>query len=77
MSNNADESYLASSKITLPLIHQIVTQSDDLPTTEDVKEARSKTLSHVKEAENLKFAQIKSAQEVSTQRLLGDVNLIF
>ena len=74
VSENADKLYLASSQITLPLITQIVEQSDDLPAAEDVVQARTAAVSHLKEIESQKIEDIKQGQDVHTKRALEQLS---
>ena len=59
---------------TLPLITQIVEQSDDLPAAEDVVQARTAAVSHLKEIESQKIEDIKQGQDVHTKRALEQLS---
>ena len=49
VNENADVSYETSSQLTLPLTKQIIDQSDTLPDTDLVKEAKSKATQHLED----------------------------
>ena len=63
--------YNASSKITKPLVNQILAQSQELPDEETVKTVKSKTISEDKAAEAEKYKNIKTKQTPDLQRFLG------
>ena len=70
VSENADNSFAASSKITLPLVTEIIKQSDELPDAEEVMKARSTTVSQLKQMETQKFDEVKQRQDPATKRAL-------
>ena len=70
-SENSDIAYNASSKITKPLVNQILAQSRELPDEEAVKTAKSKTISEDKAAEAVKYKNIQTKQTPDLQRFLG------
>ena len=74
VSENADVSYNASRKITLPLITQITKQSSCLPAAEDVVKARIDTIKQIKDLEAHKIEDIKKAQDEVTQRALEQLS---
>ena len=70
ISSNADVSYQSSTRITNPLIQCIITQSDNLPNPEQVIQARTTTISQVKEMEKDQSSNIKSSQSPELKRAL-------
>ena len=69
-----DASYETSYQSTLPLTKQIIDQSDTLPDTELVQEAKSKATQHLKEAEKQRIETITEAQEKTTKRTLDQLS---
>ena len=74
VSANADFSYKISSKITQPLIKQIILQSDQLPNTEEVKDAKSKATCEIKAREKESNEAIKASQDPKMQRNLEQLS---
>ena len=70
LSENANISYEASRKITRPLTTQIIKQSNSLPSAEDVWNARTVTIRHLKELEEERIAVIKHSQDANSQSFL-------
>ena len=70
ISSNADVSYQSSTRITNPLIQCIITQSDNLPNPEQVIQARTTTISQVKEMEKNQSSNIKNSQSPELKRAL-------
>ena len=67
-------SYEVSKNVTKPLTEKILQQSDDLPSADEVKEAKSKAITDSKKREDEKNKQIKLAQDAKTQRTLEQLS---
>ena len=63
-----------SKNVTKPLTEKILQQSDDLPSADEVKEAKSKAITDSKKREDEKNKQIKLAQDAKTQRTLEQLS---
>ena len=70
----ADISYEASISINQPLITQILTQSDDLPEVNKVKEVKSAALLAYKSKINEKHDDVKNSQEANMQRFIEQLS---
>ena len=64
----ADDSYNVSEKVTKPLTKQIMLQADDLPSAEDVKDAKNSAILEYKTKQEENYKQIKTSQSPLTQR---------
>ena len=71
VADNADQSYISSSNITLPLVKEIIKQSNTLPDANTVKMAKISQISLVKEQETARSEEIKSHQTPDMQRILN------
>ena len=70
----ADISYEVSTKINKPLIRHILTQSDDLPDVDEVKDARSDAVSELRAKEKEMRDKIKTSQDPQIQRTLEQLS---
>ena len=68
ISELADPSYEASTKITFPLKNQILVQSMDLPENEEVKKARGDTVATLREQARIKNEALMESQPTATKR---------
>ena len=73
ISENASRNHWASKKITNPLIRQIVSQSDTLPSEEEVKKARTTTMGVISKEQKEKADNITSKQSSDQQRNLTQI----
>ena len=71
---NADSSYNVSVKVTQPLIGKIIQQSDELPTVDEVQEAKSAAISENKTREKECKDNIKTSQDPKTQRIIEQLS---
>ena len=74
IAGNADNSYKVSVKVTSPLTRQIIEQSDQLPTTEEVFAAKSEAILESRRNDRERHDQIKSSQEAKTKRLIEQLS---
>ena len=72
--DNADQSYLASSRITNTLVQCIIAQSDKLPDREVEREIKLRTMAEVKERETIRSNEIKNSQNAELQRKLEQLS---
>ena len=70
VSENADIAHEASKKITSPLVNEIMKQSDTLPSTDAVSQARSSTIHIIKANEAKKIEEVTKSQTEGLQRKL-------
>ena len=70
ISNNSEQSYHCSSKITRCLVNQIITQSEDLPDVETEQKDRREVVTQVKQLDSIRSSNIKNRQEFLLQRVL-------
>ena len=70
LSDNADQSYHSSSKITRCLVEKIISQSEDLPDPETEVKDRKQIITQVKQMETIRSTNIKNRQEPALQRVL-------
>ena len=74
VSENSDESFRTSSHFTRPLINEIMKQSDDVPSPEEVQEAKRDSLSRTTAQETARTNSIKSTQTAQMQRTLEQLS---
>ena len=70
LSENTDISYNASTRITAPLIDEIVKQSDTLPCQVRVSELKAKTINDIKSLESNRVKELKEIQTDDLKRTL-------
>ena len=70
---NARKSHWTSRKITDPLVKQIMQQSNDLPSEDEVKEARSKTMEKVHKDQKEHLEKVKAEQNDEMKRNLEQI----
>ena len=71
---NADSSYEISVKISQPLIKKILLQSNELPSVEEVKEAKSKATQELKTKQKETIDTLKASQDTKMQRNLEQLS---
>ena len=74
VASSANSSYNVSSKVTAPLIKQIMLRADELPSADDVKEAKCTAILEYKTQQAEANNHIKTSQSPRTQRNLEQLS---
>ena len=74
VASSANSSYGVSSKVTAPLIKQIMLQADELPSADDVKEAKCTAIHEYKTQQAEANNHIRTSQSPRTQRNLEQLS---